>query len=137
MPSATDNTSATLSILTPVLAKTGTLLSMSLTLRRSDCIAGSPVNGPDTRIASASEEKTALLARNSIGRWSSEWANSALMLNRSFMSLRPRLLLSRAAPAQSGSHMPMSEAKTPVKISRTNLAPVVAPIATLAFGSHR
>ena len=40
----------------------------SRTLRRSERSTGWPVIGPETRIASASEEKTALLARNSIGR---------------------------------------------------------------------
>jgi hypothetical protein len=83
------------------------------------------------------DEKTALRARSSIGRWSSEWANSALMLNSIFMSGRPRLRRRRAAAAQSGCHRPMSDAKSPVKISRTKLAPVTAPIDTLAVGSQR
>ena len=48
-----------------------------------------PGIGPETRIASALDENTALFARCSIGRWSSEKANSALMLNISFMSSRP------------------------------------------------
>ena len=48
------------------------------------------------------------------------------------MCSRPRWRRKRAAPAQSGCQSPMSEAKRPVKISRTKLAPVTAPIATLA-----
>ena len=136
-PEATDITSATLSMLTPVLAKTGTSVTVSHTLRRSDWLAGWPVIGPETSTASASEENTADLARSSIGRWSSEWANSALMLKSIFMFLRPRLARKREADAQSGSQMPMSEAKTPVKISRTKLAPVIEPMATELIGSHR
>ena len=53
------------------------------------------------------------------------------------MSSRPRLRRKREAPAQSACHNPMSEAKSPVKISRTKLAPVAAAMATLATGSHR
>ena len=73
---------------------------------RFDRSTGSPVSGPETRIASASEEKTALLARSAIGRSSSEWANSALMLKRSFMSSRPSWRRRRRAPAASGAKAP-------------------------------
>ena len=59
------------------------------------------------------------------------------MLNKSFMSWRPRLRRNRAGVAQSGAQTPMSEAKTPVKISRTKAAPVATPIETEAAGSHR
>ena len=45
-------------------------------------------------------------------------------------------LASRAAEAQSGTHIPMSDANTPVNISRTKLAPVATPMATLACGYH-
>jgi len=59
------------------------------------------------------------------------------MLKSSFMSSRRSELRSRDALAQSGCHNPMSEANRPVKISRTKLAPVTAPMATLADGSQR
>jgi len=114
-PSASESTSATLSILTPVLANTGTLVIASRTLRRSDWSAGGPVIGPETRIASARDENTALVTHNSSARARSVWANSALMANRSFISERPNVGRNHAAPAQSGCQSPMSDANSPVR----------------------
>ena len=50
----------------------GTAGTASRTRLQIGAIDGCPVSGPDTRIASASEENTALFARSSIGRSSSE-----------------------------------------------------------------
>ena len=44
------------------MARTGTSLTASRTALRLDRSTGSPVKGPETRIASASDEKTALFA---------------------------------------------------------------------------
>src|SRR5260370_35568574 len=136
-PSAMAKMSLTLSMRTPVLAKSGVAGTASRTFLRSDVSTAWPGSGPETRIASASEEKTALLARISLGRASSEDANSALMLKSSFRSGRPRLRRSVSASAAFGCQSPMSEAKRPVKISRAKAAPVAQAIATLAEGSQR
>ena len=62
-PSEMARMSRTLSMVTPVLARTGTSGTASRTVLRFERSTGSPVNGPETRIASASDEKTALFAR--------------------------------------------------------------------------
>ena len=59
------------------------------------------------------------------------------MLNSSFRSVRPNSARSLRASAALGCQSPMSEANSPVKISRTKAAPVAAAIATDAVGSHR
>ena len=56
-PSATWKISATLSMLTPVLAKTGVSGSRFLTRSRSEASTGWPVIGPDTQMTSASDDQ--------------------------------------------------------------------------------
>ena len=86
-PSATANTSAIVSCLTPVFARTGTSTA-DFTASSALISAASPVICPDTSTASGTDENTALRARSASGRVSRLSANSAETLNKSARSSR-------------------------------------------------
>src|SRR6516225_264380 len=72
--------SLTFSLLTPVLAMTGTSGTAFLTSAKSDKFTGSPVIGPETQMASARLANTALCAFDATERFPTDDANSALIL---------------------------------------------------------
>src|SRR3954469_23293690 len=135
--SAIARTSRTVSVRTPVLAKTGTASAASFAARNSASGAGEPVIGPETQSASGSEENATDRATAAISRGATGAANSALIVKKRrtlVASIARRYWkTSPAAVFQS----PRSPAKTPVKTSRANRAPVAFATASVAIGSQR
>ena len=92
---------------------------------------------PETHSASGRQLNTVVLAMEAVVRLPRYWAASGTMLNSSFTFSAPTACWWRIVSPQFVFHRPKSLAYTPVKISRTNLAPVAIARSMEATGSQR